>query len=75
MRSSKGWVTRWADRTKMETTMSTKCCSLCGETEAHRREGRLGRYAQTCELCEAKRGSHLVPTPDGYANASVLASR
>lgn len=34
-------------------------CGLCNKRGATQRNGRLGRYAQTCESCEAARGSHL----------------
>ena len=46
-------------------------CSLCGDRHGRIREGRLGRYALTCDDCEARRGSHLVPTSLGYASRSV----
>ena len=46
-------------------------CNLCGDRDAHVREGRLGRYQVTCDECEARRGSHLVKTVHGYANRAV----
>jgi hypothetical protein len=36
-------------------------CRLCGGRGARDRPARLGRYARTCEDCEARRGSHLQP--------------
>jgi hypothetical protein len=43
-------------------------CNLCGDRDAHVREGRLGRYHVTCDECEARKGSHLVKTVHGCAN-------
>lgn len=37
-------------------------CNLCGDRHGRDRDGRLGRYAVTCDRCEERRGSHLVPT-------------
>lgn len=34
-------------------------CGLCRAPGAHARDGRLGRYAITCDRCEETRGSHL----------------
>jgi hypothetical protein len=34
-------------------------CRLCGGRDAKERPQRLGRYALTCDACEAKRGAHL----------------
>jgi len=34
-------------------------CGLCHKRGAEARDGRLGRYAKTCDSCEAARGSHL----------------
>jgi len=34
-------------------------CLLCNARGATARPGRLGRYAQTCDRCEQRRGSHL----------------
>jgi hypothetical protein len=34
-------------------------CRLCGAYNPRERPGRLGRYALTCDRCEAARGSHL----------------
>lgn len=42
-------------------------CQLCGDRHGRARDGRLGRYSVTCDDCEARRGSHLVRTTDGYA--------
>jgi hypothetical protein len=39
--------------------MSSDICLLCEQTGAKHRPGRLGRYAQTCDACEDRRGSHL----------------
>lgn len=50
-------------------------CNLCGDHDGHRREGRLGRYQVTCDECEARRGSHLVKTVNGYANQAVVGGR
>lgn len=49
-------------------------CNLCGDRDAQAREGRLGRYRVTCDSCEARRGSHLVRTANGYANRLVAQS-
>lgn len=46
-------------------------CNLCGDRHGRIRTGRLGRYGITCDDCEARRGSHLVETTDGYANRLV----
>ena len=35
-------------------------CRLCGAYDPRARPGRLGRYALTCDQCEARRGTHLV---------------
>jgi len=40
-------------------SVSTTCCGLCGDRHGRPRDGRLGRYATTCDDCEARRGSHL----------------
>lgn len=53
------------------TTHDTKC-NLCGDRHARVREGRLGRYAVTCDDCEARKGSHLVRTAHGYASRRVV---
>ena len=45
---------------------------LCGDRHGRVRAGRLGRYHVTCDDCEARRGSHLVRTVDGYANRAVV---
>jgi hypothetical protein len=37
-------------------------CRLCGGRDAKERPQRLGRYALTCDACEAKRGAHLRET-------------
>lgn len=34
-------------------------CHLCGQLGAALRAGRLGRYALTCDRCEARRGLQL----------------
>jgi hypothetical protein len=34
-------------------------CRLCGAYNPRERAGRLGRYALTCDRCEARRGTHL----------------
>ncbi|MDW3217344.1 MAG: hypothetical protein R8F63_01915 [Acidimicrobiales bacterium] len=47
-------------------------CNLCGDRHARRRDGRLGRYAVTCDDCEARKGSHLVKTNLGYASSKVV---
>jgi hypothetical protein len=39
--------------------MDSDTCLLCEGRDAKRRPGRLGRYAQTCDACEERRGSHL----------------
>jgi hypothetical protein len=39
--------------------MSSDTCLLCEQRGAKKRPGRLGRYAQTCDACEERRGSHL----------------
>jgi hypothetical protein len=39
--------------------MSADTCLLCEARGAKERPGRLGRYARTCDACEARRGSHL----------------
>lgn len=39
--------------------MSSDICLLCEQRGAKKRPGRLGRYAQTCDRCEERRGSHL----------------
>ena len=39
--------------------MNDSICMLCNARGAQSRPGRLGRYAQTCEPCEERRGSHL----------------
>lgn len=39
--------------------MNTPICLLCNARGATHRPGRLGRYAQTCDRCEQRRGSHL----------------
>lgn len=49
----------------------TTPCNLCGDRHGRARDGRLGRYATTCDDCEARRGSHLVSTSLGYASRSV----
>ena len=50
-----------------------KCipCSLCGDRHGRTRDGRLGRYATTCDDCEARRGSHLVSTKLGYVSRAT----
>lgn len=50
--------------------MNTPICLLCNARGATHRPGRLGRYAQTCDRCEQRRGSHL-----GRAASEVSASR
>ncbi len=42
--------------------MNTPICLLCNARGATHRPGRLGRYAQTCDRCEQRRGSHLART-------------
>jgi hypothetical protein len=42
--------------------MSADICLLCEARNAKRRLGRLGRYAQTCDACEERRGTHLATT-------------
>jgi hypothetical protein len=42
-----------------EIAMSSDTCLLCEQRGAKKRQGRLGRYAQTCDACEDRRGSHL----------------
>ena len=37
--------------------MNTPICLLCNARGATHRPGRLGRYAQTCDRCEQRRGS------------------
>lgn len=49
-------------------------CHLCGDRDGVARSGRLGRYAQTCDNCEARRGSHLVPAGMGYARRAATAA-
>ena len=45
--------------------MNTPICLLCNARGATHRPGRLGRYAQTCDRCEQRRGSHLTrATPE-----------
>jgi len=56
--------------TDVETTTCSPC-SLCGDRHGRVRDGRLGRYATTCDDCEARRGSHLVPTAVGYVSRAV----
>lgn len=46
-------------------------CNLCGDRHGRTRDGRLGRYHVTCDDCEARKGSHLVKTPAGYASRLV----
>ena len=62
--------------------MNEPICLLCNARGATHRPGRLGRYAQTCDRCEQRRGSHLTrskadvverPTAD-RARASAPAS-
>ncbi len=48
-----------------------ECCNLCGDREGQVRNGRLGRYRVTCDDCEARKGSHLVRTANGYASRAV----
>jgi hypothetical protein len=36
--------------------MNTPTCLLCHARGAEHRPGRLGRYAQTCDECEERRG-------------------
>ncbi len=43
--------------------MSSDTCLLCHGPGARRRPHRLGRYAQTCDTCEARRGTHLAAVP------------
>lgn len=38
--------------------MNQPLCLLCNARGAEARPGRLGRYAQTCDRCEQRRGSH-----------------
>jgi hypothetical protein len=54
----------------VETTTRISC-SLCGDRHGRVREGRLGRYATTCDDCESRRGSHLVSTKVGYVSRAV----
>jgi hypothetical protein len=42
--------------------MNEPICLLCNARGATHRPGRLGRYAQTCDRCEQRRGSHLART-------------
>ena len=53
------------------TVVETTPCALCGDRHGRTREGRLGRYATTCDDCESRRGSHLVKTSLGYASRST----
>ena len=46
-------------------------CNLCDDRHGRVREGRLGRYSVTCDECEARRGSHLVRTSDGYTSRAL----
>ncbi len=39
--------------------MNEPLCLLCNARGASHRPGRLGRYAQTCDRCEQRRGAHL----------------
>ena len=52
--------------------MSAEICLLCEGRDAKRRPGRLGRYAQTCDACEERRGTHLATT--GSVPRVVLAT-
>lgn len=54
--------------------MSADRCQLCHEHEGTPRDGRLGRYAFTCDACEERRGTHLVPRSSGYAAIEHLPS-
>ena len=47
--------------------MTTPICLLCNARGATHRTGRLGRYAQTCDRCEQRRGSHLERTAEQSA--------
>lgn len=38
--------------------MNEPLCLLCNARGAIQRPGRLGRYAQTCDRCEQRRGAH-----------------
>jgi hypothetical protein len=53
--------------------MTAPICLLCHARGAEHRPGRLGRYAQTCDQCEARRG-HLAQAasrpPHEAANAA-----
>lgn len=37
--------------------MNQPLCLLCNARGASHRPGRLGRYAQTCDRCEQRRGA------------------
>ena len=50
-----------------------RTCKLCGDLDAHVRPGRLGRYSQTCDACEQRRGSHLDSVGSGYGSREVHA--
>ncbi len=52
-------------------TTQTHDCNLCGDRDGRIRDGRLGRYQVTCDVCEDRRGSHLVKTSHGYASRLV----
>ena len=53
--------------------MNTPICLLCHAPGAQQRPGRLGRYAQTCDCCEQRRG-HLAPTGAHDARAERTAA-
>lgn len=54
--------------------MNQPLCLLCNARGAFHRPGRLGRYAQTCDTCEQRRGSrpeHAVVHHDVRAGAGL----
>ena len=53
-------------------TTEHQTCQLCGDRHGRVRNGRLGRYHVTCDDCEARRGSHLVRTGNGYVSRTTV---
>ena len=50
-------------------------CQLCSALEGGiNRPNRLGRYATTCDRCEARRGTHLNPPHPSDSNVQVADS-
>ena len=49
--------------------MNEPICLLCNARGASHRNGRLGRYAQTCDRCENRRGAHLEHAVTGAGGA------